>query len=124
MTSQIDFYASFAKLTGQKITGNDAPDSYNALDVLLGKSKANRTYLVEHALNGTLSLIKGDWKYIEPGKGAKISKETNIETGYDAQPQLYNIKTDISERKNLASENEKQVKKMEKLLKLIRDNGE
>lgn len=71
LTSQIDFYASFAKLTGQKITGNDAPDSYNALDVLLGKSKANRTYLVEHALNGTLSLIKGDWKYIEPGKVQK-----------------------------------------------------
>ncbi len=123
LTSQLDFYASFASLTGQKIMGNDAPDSYNALDVLLGKSKTNRTNLVEHALNGTLSLIKGDWKYIEPSKGPKIMKETNIESGYDPQPQLYDLKTDIGERKNIAAENTKQVTEMAELLKSIRDNG-
>ena len=123
LTSQLDFFASFATLTGQKLLNNDAPDSYNALDVLLGNSKTNRTYVVEHALNGTLSIIKGDWKYIEPGKGPKLNQDTNIETGYDSQPQLYNLKTDLAERKNLAPGNEKQVKEMEKLLKSIRDNG-
>lgn len=123
LTSQLDFYASFAGLIGQKIVNNDAPDSYNSLDVLLGKSKTDRINVVEHALNGTLSLIKGDWKYIEPSKGIKLNKETNIETGYDSQPQLYNLKTDLAERKNLAPGNEKQVKEMEKLLKSIRDNG-
>ena len=97
LTSQLDFYASFASLTNQKIAGNNAPDSYNALDVLLGKSKTNRTNIVEHAVNGTLSLIKGDWKYIEPSRGPKITN-SNVETGYDAQPQLYNLLTDIGER--------------------------
>ncbi len=122
LTSQLDFYASFARLTGQKISGNDAPDSYDALNVLLGKSNTSRINLVEHAVNGTLSILKGDWKYIEPGKGPRILGETNIETGYDLQPQLYNLKTDIGERKNLASENPKQLKEMEELLKSIRED--
>lgn len=123
LTSQLDFYASFARLTGHKITRNNAPDSYDALDVLLGKSKMNRINLVEHALNGTLSLIKGDWKYIEPSKGPKLMKETNIESGYAPKPQLYNLKTDIGETKNVASDNASQVAEMAKLLKSIRDNG-
>jgi arylsulfatase A-like enzyme len=122
LTSQLDFYASFAALTGQKITGNNAADSYNALDVLLGKTKTNRTHLIEHAINGTLSIIKDDWKYIEPSNGPKKNGETNIETGFDPKPQLYNLKTDISERKNLATENAKKLEEMVGLLKSIRNN--
>lgn len=122
LTSQLDFYASFANLTGVKMEHNDAPDSFNALDVLLGKSKKDRIYVVEHALNGTLSVLKGDWKYIEPARGPKVSQDTNIELGNDPQPQLYNLKSDIGEKKNLAAENPKMVKEMQELFKSIRDD--
>ena len=122
LVSQLDFFASFASLTGQTITGDHAADSFDALQVLLGKSKAHRTHVVEQALNGTLSLIKGDWKYIEPSKGPKIMVQTNIESGYDPMPQLYNLKADIGERKNLAKKNPKKLKEMEALLKSIRNN--
>ena len=88
---------------------------------LLGKSQTGRDHLVEHA--GTLSIIKGDWKYIEPSKGAKRNAGTNTELGNDPQPQLYNLKDDLGEKKDLAAERPEMVKEMAALLAKIRSDG-
>ncbi len=100
--SQIDLMASFAILTGQTLPSDAAPDSFDNLKTLLGKSKTGREWLVEHSANGRLSLIRGDWKYIEPGPGPKINVNTNTETGNDTVPQLYDLKTDLGEKINVA----------------------
>jgi arylsulfatase A-like enzyme len=121
LVSQIDLMASFAALTGTRLAPDDAPDSFNILSALLGKSPVGRDHLVEHA--NVLSLIKGDFKYIEPGKGPKINKNTNIELGVDPQPQLYNLKDDIGEKHNIASEHPEIVKELAALLKKIRNDG-
>ena len=118
--SQIDLMASFASLTGQKLSTGDAPDSQDHMDLLTGKSKSDREWLVEHASNGRLSLIKGDWKFIEPGPGVKIQVNTNTETGNDPLPQLYNLKTDLGEKKNVAAENPAIVKELTDLLQSIK----
>ncbi len=89
LVSQIDMFASFATLTGQKLATNNAPDSYDVLNAFLGKSADGRETLVEHSGNIGFSLVKGDWKYIQPSAGAKKNKN-NIELGNDPQPQLYN----------------------------------
>jgi len=120
--SQIDLMSSFATLTGQTLSSDAGPDSYNHLNTLLGKSKTGREWLVEHASNGRLSLIKGDWKTIEPGPGVKVNVNTNTETGNDTVPQLYNLRTDIGERNNLASEHPVVLKELSDLLKEIKDN--
>src|SRR5699024_10433775 len=62
--SQVDLYASLAHLTGQKLKSGDAPDSFNMLRALLGKSKKGRQYMLEQAF--TLALRYGQWKYIAP----------------------------------------------------------
>jgi arylsulfatase A len=80
-----------------------------------------RDHLVEHA--GTLSLIKGEWKYIQPSKGAKINRNVNIELGNDPQPQLYNLKNDLGEKHNIATEHPEIVKELSALLKKIRNDG-
>lgn len=121
--SQIDLAASFAALTGQKLNRGDTPDSQDHLDVLTGKAKTNREWLVEHASNGRLSLIKGDWKIIEPGPGVKINTNTNTETGNDPLPQLYNLRSDIGEKNNLASVNPLIVKELTDLLQSIKQNN-
>lgn len=121
--SQLDLYASFAALTGQRLGAEDAPDSYNMLDVMLGKSKKNREYVIEQSINSTLSVIQNDWKYIEPSNGQKINKQTNIELGNDPQPQLYNLFTDIGEQKNVAAENTEKVQALQQLLKSVREKG-
>ena len=120
--SQIDLMASFAALTGEAIPSGAGPDSFDNLGALLGKSDTGREWLIEHSSSGKLSIIRGDWKYIEPGPGVKIQVNTNTETGNDTVPQLYNLKTDIGERSNSASENKTIVKELTELLQKIREN--
>ncbi len=119
---QMDMFASFATLTGQKLTTNNAPDSYDVLNAFLGKSADGRETLVEHSGNIGFSLVKGDWKYIQPSAGAKKNKN-NIELGNDPQPQLYNLKNDIGETKNIANENPDKVKELQAILQSIKDKG-
>jgi arylsulfatase A-like enzyme len=119
--SQIDLLASFASLTGVDLSENDAPDSFNQIDALLGKTKKGREWLVEHS--GRLTIIKGDWKYIEPGQGVKIQVNTNTETGNDPLPQLYNLKSDIGEKVNVAQQNPMIVTELTELLNKIRSDS-
>ncbi|MBP7050556.1 MAG: arylsulfatase [Phycisphaerae bacterium] len=118
---QIDLLASSAALTGQTLGSDDAPDSFDVSAALLGQSRTARDHLVEHA--GTLSLIQGEWKYIEPSKGARFNKSTNTELGNDPRPQLYDIETDIGEKTNLADRYPEKVREMAILLQKIREQG-
>jgi arylsulfatase A-like enzyme len=120
--SQIDLMASFAELTGKSMPAGAGPDSHNNLNKLLGKAGRGREWVVEHSSNGRLSIIKGDWKFIEPGPGEKVQENTNTETGNDQMPQLYNLRTDIGEKNNLATENQAIVKELTELLQKIKDS--
>jgi len=108
-------------LTGRKMDVGDAPDSFDALSALLGETPTGRDHLVEHAR--VLSLIKGDWKYIEPGKGPRLNRNVNIELGNDPKPQLYNLKSDIGERYNVAADHPQIVRELAALLEKIRNDG-
>ncbi|GAB3995011.1 arylsulfatase [Spirosoma daeguense] len=116
--SQIDFLADFAALLGQSFNKTDSPDSENQLNALLGRNPAGRSVIVEHA--GTLSLVKGNWKYIEPSEGPAMSKETNTELGNNSNPQLYNLSDDIGEKKNVAAQHPDRVQQMKQQLDKIR----
>lgn len=121
--SQIDLMASFAALTGQTFPSDAGPDSFDNLNALTGQSKTGRDWLVEHSSNGRLSLIRGDWKIIEPGPGPKLNVNTNIETGNDTVPQLYNLKTDPGERNNVAGENMEKYNELKDLLEKIKTSN-
>lgn len=121
LVSQMDFLASFAALNGVTLQQDDAPDSQNMLNAFTGKSANGRSELVEHA--GTLSLISGDWKYITPSNGARLDKHVNIELGNDPAPQLYHLKKDLGEQKNVAAQHPEKVKEMAARLQAIRDAG-
>jgi len=118
--SQIDLYASLAALTGQKIMDGDASDSKNNLSILLNQSQTSREYIIEQSVNSTLSILVGEWKYIEPSDGPTVNRQTNIELGNSPTPQLYNLKSDIGERRNLASEMPEKVKEMAAMLEAIK----
>jgi arylsulfatase A-like enzyme len=117
---QIDLYASLAALVGTKVDDGQAPDSKNNLSVLLNKSNQSRDFLIEQSLNSTLSLIVGNWKFIEPSKGPKINKDTNTELGNLPQPQLYNLANDPSETKNLAETFPERVVEMKQQLEKLK----
>jgi len=121
--SQVDLLATLASLTGQKLGTSDAPDSFVALDALLGQTKKGRDYVVEQALDGTLSLLKEAWKYIAPSGGPKINENTHTELGNDPQPQLYNLKTDLGETQNVAAQHPQVVSQLADLLKSVREKA-
>jgi hypothetical protein len=59
----------------------------------LGEDKTDRPWVVEEALDHTLSVRTKDWKYIEPSDGEPNTGEfTNIETGYRKAPSLYDMR--------------------------------
>jgi arylsulfatase A-like enzyme len=120
LVSQVDFLRSFSSLTGLKLSPYDGPDSFDQVNTLLGNDKTGRKWVVEHAVNGRLSIIKGDWKYIEPGPGEKLMAHTNTETGNNPEPQLYNLKNDLNEQNNVAHQNAVIVKELTELLEEIR----
>jgi arylsulfatase A-like enzyme len=121
LVSQIDLLSTFAAMTGQTLAAAAAPDSYNVLDAMLGKSNEGRDTLVEHA--GTLSLIRGQWKYIEASNGPKMNNNTNTELGNDPKPQLYDLSVDLGEKRNVAKEHPQLVDEMATQLKKIREQG-
>ena len=103
MVSQIDFAASFAKLTGREAS---FPDSENVLPALTGESDKGRDHVIEHA--NQLAIRAGDWKFI-PGKK-------------DQPGQLHDLSKDPGESKNLASVNPEKRDELRALLETARGN--
>ena len=93
LVSLVDFSASFAALTSQKIPAGDALDSVNVLPALLGETKNGRDKLVEHDGFRTLAFRDGLWKYIEPDSRARPA--------YSPLGELYNLGRDLGETNNL-----------------------
>jgi len=118
--SQVDLMSSLASLTGRALPETAAPDSFNLLPALLGKSKQGRPHIVEHA--NALSLIAGEWKVIQPHAGQKRNLTGN-ELGNDPQPQLFNLANDLAEQNNLAAQHPDRVKEMLALLEKIQRDG-
>lgn len=121
--SQVDFLRSFAQLIGVKKVGADVIDSQNQLNVLLGNDTVGRASLIQESYMGPLSYVENSWKYIEPLDGPKLVPwGPVIETGFQLKPQLYDLKNDPNEQKNLATEYPEKVKDFrEKLMKLKKD---
>jgi arylsulfatase A-like enzyme len=121
LVSQVDLLASLAAFTGQNLPETAAPDSFNLMPALLGKTKTGRQHVVEYA--NALSLIADDWKVIQPHGGAKVNLNTNTETGNDPQAQLFDLAHDLGEQHNVAAEHPEKVKEMLAMLAQIQKDG-
>jgi arylsulfatase A-like enzyme len=121
LVCQVDFLASFAALTGQKLGGSDGPDSLDTMAAFLGSSKTGRRELVVQA--GGQALRVDNWKYMEPSKRQKVNTNVNIELGNDTVPQLYDLTTDPGEKTNVADKYPERVKEMAALLEQHRKQG-
>ena len=123
-----DFMATFATLTNYPLKDNEGEDSFSLLPLLLDKNpeKYSREATVHHSINGNFTIRKGDWKlllsagsggwsYPKPGKDDKVIATL-------PPYQLYNMKTDPSETKNLCDQYPETVKELKALiLKYVND---
>ncbi len=120
MVCQIDLKQSLAAMLGMQTTGGG--DGMNVWNALKGKDQTGRGYLVEQGA-GTLAIVQGNWKYIQPAEGPALFETVNIETGLSAQPQLYNLSTDLQEKENVAGKYPEKVKELSTLLEKVKAEG-
>lgn len=118
--SMIDVYASLASLLNYQLPAGAAPDSRDQLATFLGKDTTGCEYVVQQNLNNTLSIIQGNWKYIEPSDQPAIEHWTKMELGNAPQPQLYNLAEDPSEKKNVFEANPETAGKLAQLLESVK----
>ncbi len=113
LMSQVDIYASIAALLKIPLKPVQAIDSENHLKAWLDADVKGREWLVEESY--TLSLRNHQWKYIAPTEIDMpwIANDKKIESGLSKEVQLYDLSTDIGERKNLAEVYPEVVKKMQ-----------
>ena len=103
-----DFFATCADLLQVKLPANAAEDSVSLLPSLLGEDVVQpRGAIINQASEG-LAIRQGPWKYIMFRNGTR---------------ELYNLKTDISETKDVAETNAEVVDRMEKLMQSYFDRG-
>lgn len=116
LVSQLDVLSSFAKLVGSDIT---TKDSRAMLDVFLGEVDKGREALIIEATSRT-ALRKGDWLFIPPYQGPDVAEQVNIELGNNNGFQLFNLKDDIGQTKNLADLNPEKLAEMIEIFEKIR----
>ncbi len=121
LMSQMDWLSSLATLVDVELPEGVAPDSENHLGAWVDASRQGRDYLVEHNVNNNLGITDGEWKYIPSCKGPAMSKQTNTELGNNKQAQLYNLRSDIGEKNNIAEQNPEVVARMDAKLKEIKN---
>jgi arylsulfatase A-like enzyme len=108
LIGQMDLLASFASLTGQKLSADAGPDSINVLPALLGESEQGRDQIVEHA--NMIALRKGQWKLV-PARGARGGVE------------LYDLSKDLGETQNVAGRYPEIARELSAMLDKLRDSG-
>ncbi len=98
----IDFAASFAALTGVKLSSEGCRDSFNVLGALLGEKGAKgRGHLIQqdNGQRGNFGFRVADWKLVRnaPRPAAKRKKQ-----GQGRNTQLYNLAQDPGEQQDVA----------------------
>jgi arylsulfatase A len=120
LVNQIDFTASFAKFLSLDMKADEAADSRDTWKAFMGEDKQGLPFMLEEARG--LAIRKGDWKYI-----AKAGKKKNRSKNAPARPvqgELYNLKTDVGERKNIINNHPEIAKELNALIiKIQKDSG-
>ncbi|KGL58889.1 sulfatase family protein [Polaribacter sp. Hel1_85] len=119
-----DFFATCADIAGYKIKDTEGEDSYSMLPLLNNKkTKEIREYIVYHSIDGSFAIKHGDWKLCltQGSAGWSYPKPQEIRKKKLDLPamQLFNIKNDISETKNLIASNPKKAAELKAALKKI-----
>lgn len=113
----VDFFATFADITGFNIPDNAAEDSVSNLPLWRGSDKPIRTATVHHSFFGSFSIRKDGWK-LEMCNGSGGGTLPNDSPAAQGLPpiQLYNLKDEIGETTNLWQEYPEKVEELRELL--------
>ena len=128
--SQVDLMATFATITGSELPEKSAPDSYNLLPVWLGKKYKSplREATVQNTKKNIYGLRQGKWLFINSKTGRITSAPSEYLEKHNFQQFktkqiLFNLESDLGQRKNLAEQYPEKLKAMSALLTKYREQG-
>jgi len=125
LVSQIDFMATLAAALAYELPDDAAEDSHNLLPLLKGEVAAVRSTHI-HNTNQPYAIRHGDWLLVD-GKGnrnAAWEKRHGYRDNKMKSPvELYNLKTDLAQKHNVAAAHPERVAELKALLKKIREQG-
>ena len=118
-----DYYATVADLLGRNIPENAAEDSFNLMPLLedSGGSTYKRAPVINHSSGGMFAIRSGQWKLVlgNGSGGREAPKGRPFEKPY----QLFDLNSDIGERRNVIDQNQHVAKELEQAFWKIHDSG-
>ncbi|MCK0157305.1 arylsulfatase [Cellulophaga sp. F20128] len=112
-----DFMATCADLVNYSLKDNEAEDSFSILPLLLKKEGYQRAATIHHSKTGIFAIRKGDWKLIvSPNAGVNAAGKPEKPKKALPEEILYNLKTDVAEKVNLAEKYPEKVAELKSLL--------
>ncbi|MEN3942825.1 arylsulfatase [Prosthecobacter sp. SYSU 5D2] len=119
-----DVLATFAEICGVKLADGAGPDSVSFLPVLTGSQPEGKglrsTLLMRAGSNGAMTVRSGDWKYIDQLGSGGFTKPSFIKPGLgDPKGQLYNLREDSAETRNLYLEKPEIVARLQAEMKTV-----
>ena len=129
LVSQIDLMATLAAVVGHDLPENAAEDSHDLLPLLQGRSESVRTTHVHNTNANGYAIRHGDWVLINAKDGYVSARDAAWERrhGYppddDGPVELYNLRTDLAQKHNVAAAHPEKVAELQALLQRIREQG-
>ena len=126
----VDLMATVAAIIGEKLPDNAGEDSCNILPVLLGHPHDGpiREATVHHSCSGHFAIRKGPWVLIDYATGDDNREPGwfKRERGYTVHHQpgeLFDLRQDLPERRNLYAERPETVRELKDLLEKYKREG-
>lgn len=116
----VDLMATCAEILGTRLPDGAGEDSVSLLPAFLGRAeKPLHEAVVHHSINGSFAIRQGRWKLaLCPGSGGWSDPRPGRDDTSDLPPvQLFDLESDIGERKNLQAEHPEIVGRLTELLK-------
>jgi arylsulfatase A len=118
--------ATCAGIVNTKLTETEGEDSFTILPLLFGNTSEYKRpeALIQHSSRGLFAVRAGDWKLILGLGSGGFSKPESLQPGNgEAAGQLFNLKDDPSETKNLYLQFPEIVERLSSILKKYKETG-
>ncbi len=129
----VDLLATVAAQLGVQLPADAGEDSYNLLPVLYGRpfSRPLRTATVHHSGSGKFAIRQGNWVLIDAPTGDDNGrsgeppwlKQARGYAAHDQPGELFDLRQDVSERKNLYADQPEKVQQLKTLLENYKRTG-
>lgn len=112
-----DFMATCADIVNYNLKENEAEDSFSLIPILTKKGDYMREETIHHSKAGIFAIRKGDWKLIvSPNSGVDAAGRPKKNKKILPENILFNLKSDIKEKQNVAKLYSEKVKELKQLL--------